>query len=83
MNAHTHTCSPKNCLSVKLVKKVVEFRSIFLALSTFELWISCRLRDVDLQYSTDDALRHGIAAEPAITVRSMFLALASCNIRNT
>ena len=48
MNTHTHTCSPKNCLSVKLVKYVVEFRSIFLALATFELWICCGLRDVDL-----------------------------------
>ena len=54
MNTHTHTCSPKSCLSVKLVMLVVEFRSIFLALSTFELLISCRLRDVDLQYSTDE-----------------------------
>ena len=69
MNTHTQTCSPKNCLSVKLVEQVVEFRSIFLVLATFDLWICCRLRDVDLQYSTDDALRHGIAA---ITVRSIF-----------
>ena len=61
--------------------QVVEFRLIFRALATFKLWICCRLRDV--QYSTDDALRHGIAALPAITVRSIFLALASCNIRST
>ena len=33
------------------------FFGTFAAFATFELWICCRLRDVDLQYSTDDALQ--------------------------